>query len=58
MVQIVRKETVAARAAQIMELIKAFIDSVAAIPSGNVSTVAKSIENALGKAVPVLIIML
>lgn len=43
------------RAAQIMELIKAFIDSVAAIASGNVSAVAKSIENALGKAVPVLI---
>ena len=43
------------RAAQIMELIKAFIDSVAAIASGNVGAVAKSIENALGKAVPVLI---
>jgi hypothetical protein len=43
------------RAAQIMELIKAFIESVAAIASGNVGAVAKSIENALGKAVPVLI---
>lgn len=43
------------RAAQIMELIKAFTDSVAAIASGKVGTVAKSIENALGKAVPVLI---
>lgn len=43
------------RAAQIMELIKAFIDSVAAIASGNIGAVAKSIENALGKAVPVLI---
>jgi hypothetical protein len=43
------------RAAQIMELIKVFIDSVAAIASGNVSAVAKSIENLLGKAVPVLI---
>lgn len=43
------------RAAQIMELIKAFTDSVAAIASGKVGAVAKSIENALGKAVPVLI---
>ncbi len=43
------------RAAQIMELIKAFTDSVAAIASGKVGAVAKSIENALGRAVPVLI---
>ncbi len=43
------------RAAQIMELIKAFTDSVAAIASGKIGAVAKSIENALGKAVPVLI---
>ncbi|KNB60037.1 hypothetical protein [Chryseobacterium sp. Hurlbut01] len=43
------------RAAQIMELIKAFTDSVAAIASGKVGAVAKSIENALGKAVPILI---
>ncbi|WP_295213433.1 hypothetical protein [uncultured Chryseobacterium sp.] len=43
------------RAAQIMELIKAFTDSIKAIASGNVGAVAKSIENALGKAVPVLI---
>lgn len=43
------------RAAQIMELVKAFTDSIKAIASGNVSAVAKAIENALGKAVPVLI---
>ncbi len=43
------------RAAQIMELVKAFTDSIKAIASGNVGAVAKSIENALGKAVPVLI---
>ncbi|MFY7843742.1 hypothetical protein [Chryseobacterium gambrini] len=43
------------RAAQIMELVKAFTDSIKAIASGNVSAVAKSIENALGRAVPVLI---
>ncbi|PJJ67452.1 phage tail protein [Chryseobacterium geocarposphaerae] len=43
------------RAAQIMELVKAFSDSIKAIASGNVGAVAKSIENALGRAVPVLI---
>ncbi|WP_288461004.1 hypothetical protein [uncultured Chryseobacterium sp.] len=43
------------RAAQIMELVKSFTDSIKAIASGNVSAVAKSIENALGRAVPVLI---
>lgn len=43
------------RAAQIMELVKAFTDSIKAIASGNVGAVAKAIENALGKAVPVLI---
>jgi hypothetical protein len=43
------------RAAQIAELIKAFMDSVAAIASGKVGAVAKAIENALAKAVPVLI---
>lgn len=43
------------RAAQIMELVKAFTDSIKAIASGNVGAVAKSIENALGRAVPVLI---
>ncbi|PZU15564.1 MAG: hypothetical protein DI622_12440, partial [Chryseobacterium sp.] len=43
------------RAAQIMELVKSFTDSIKAIASGNVGAVAKSIENALGRAVPVLI---
>ena len=43
------------RAAQIMELVNAFIDSVAAIASGKVGAVATAIENALSKAVPVLI---
>ncbi|WEK71302.1 MAG: hypothetical protein P0Y62_07010 [Candidatus Chryseobacterium colombiense] len=43
------------RAAQIMELVKAFSDSINAIASGNVGAVAKSIENALGRAIPVLI---
>ncbi len=43
------------RAAQIAELVNAFIDSVAAIASGKVSAVAEAIENALGKAIPVLI---
>jgi len=43
------------RAAQIGELVSAFVDSVAAIASGKVSAVARAIENALGKAVPVLI---
>ena len=38
-----------------MELVKAFTDSIKAIASGNVGAVAKSIENALGRAVPVLI---
>ena len=43
------------RAAQIMELVNAFIDSVAAIASGKIGAVAKAIENALGKAIPLLI---
>jgi hypothetical protein len=43
------------RAAQIGELVKAFTQSIAAIASGKVGAVAASIENALGKAVPVLI---
>ena len=43
------------RAAQIAELISAFMDSVAAIASGKVGAVAKAIENALAKAIPVLI---
>ncbi|WP_445432791.1 phage tail protein [Chryseobacterium indoltheticum] len=43
------------RAAQIMELVKAFTESIKAIASGNVGAVAKSIENSLGRAIPVLI---
>lgn len=43
------------RASQIMELVKAFTESIKAIASGNVGAVAKSIENALGKSIPVLI---
>lgn len=43
------------KAAQIMELVKAFTASIKAIASGNVGAVAQSIENALGKAIPVLI---
>ncbi|WP_347067828.1 hypothetical protein [Flavobacterium sp. WV_118_3] len=43
------------RAAQIAELISAFMDSISAIASGKVGAVAKSIENALAKAIPVLI---
>ena len=43
------------KAAQIMELVRAFTESIKAIASGNVGAVAKSIENALGKSIPVLI---
>ncbi len=43
------------RAAQIAELVNAFMDSVSAIASGKVGAVAAAIENALGKAVPVVI---
>ncbi|WP_346985736.1 hypothetical protein [Chryseobacterium sp. POE27] len=43
------------KAAQIMELVRAFTASIKAIASGNVGAVAQSIENALGKAIPVLI---
>ncbi|WP_295220265.1 hypothetical protein [uncultured Chryseobacterium sp.] len=43
------------RAAQIMELVKAFTNSIKATASGNVGAVAKSIENALGRSIPVLI---
>jgi hypothetical protein len=43
------------KAAQIMELVRAFTESIKAIASGNVGAVAKSIENALGRAIPVLI---
>lgn len=43
------------RAAQIFELVKAFTQSIAAIAAGNVKAVAKYIELALAKAIPVLI---
>ncbi|MEW7281329.1 hypothetical protein ABW636_22300 [Aquimarina sp. 2201CG1-2-11] len=43
------------RASQIAELVIAFTESIAAIAAGKVGVVAKSIENALGKAVPVVI---
>ena len=43
------------RAAQIFELVQAFIDSIKALAAGNVSAVAKGIEKALTKAIPVLI---
>ncbi|MDQ1161447.1 phage-related protein [Chryseobacterium sp. SORGH_AS 447] len=43
------------RAAQIIELVKAFSDSIKAIANGNVGAVAKAIENALGRAIPVVI---
>lgn len=43
------------RAAQIADLVNAFMDSISAIASGKVGAVAAAIENALGKAVPVVI---
>ncbi|MFC0425388.1 hypothetical protein [Chryseobacterium scophthalmum] len=43
------------KATQIMELVRAFTESIKAIASGNIGAVAKSIENALGKSIPVLI---
>lgn len=43
------------RAAQIFELVQAFINSIKALAAGNVSAVAKGIEQALTKAIPVLI---
>lgn len=43
------------RAAQIADLVNAFMDSVSAIAAGKVGAVAAAIENALGKAVPVVI---
>lgn len=43
------------KAKQIMELIDAFLDSILAVASGSVSAVANLIENALARAVPVLI---
>ena len=43
------------RAAQIFELVQAFIDAIKAIANGGVGAVAKAIERALIKAIPVLI---
>ncbi|MEL6559625.1 MAG: DNA/RNA non-specific endonuclease, partial [Bacteroidota bacterium] len=43
------------RGAQIIELVKAFIDGIKAIASGNVKAVAKAVENALIRSIPVLI---
>ncbi|MDO3423350.1 hypothetical protein QWT87_00520 [Chryseobacterium sp. APV1] len=43
------------KAAQIMELVKAITEGIKAIASGNVAAVAKAIENALGRAIPVVI---
>lgn len=43
------------RAAQIFELVTAFIDSIKALAAGNVKAVAKGIETALAKAIPLLI---
>ncbi len=43
------------RAAQIFELVQAFIEGIKAVASGNVNAVAKAIEKALVKAIPILI---
>ena len=43
------------RGSQIMELINAFIDGIKAVAAGNVGIIATKIEDALGKAVPVII---
>ncbi len=43
------------RGSQIIELVKAFIDGVKAVASGSVAKVAAAIENALSKALPVVI---
>ncbi|WP_394666756.1 hypothetical protein [uncultured Chryseobacterium sp.] len=43
------------KAAQIMELVRAFTEGIKAIASGNVGAVAKAVENALGRSIPVLI---
>lgn len=43
------------RGSQIIELVKAFIEGVKAVASGSVQKVANAIENALAKAIPVLI---
>lgn len=43
------------RAAQIIELVSAFVDGIRALANGDVSAVAKAVEKALVKAIPVLI---
>jgi len=43
------------RGSQIIELVKAFTEGVKAVASGDVSKVASAIENALAKALPVII---
>ena len=43
------------RGSQIIEMVRAFIEGVKAIASGNVSAVAAAIENALKMAIPVVI---
>ncbi|WP_130733225.1 DUF4157 domain-containing protein [Flavobacterium sp. J27] len=43
------------KASQIMELVNAFIEGIKAVASGSVGAVAKAIENALAKAIPVII---
>ena len=43
------------RGRQIMALVSAFIEGVKAVASGSVSKVAQAIENALAKAIPVII---
>ncbi len=43
------------KGSQIIELVRAFIDSIRAVASGSIGGVAKTIENALAKAIPVMI---
>ncbi|WP_046744643.1 phage tail protein [Kordia zhangzhouensis] len=43
------------RAAQIFELVTAFINGIKALASGGIETLAKSIEKALAKTLPILI---
>ncbi len=43
------------RGSQIIEMVRAFIEGVKAVASGNVSAIASAIENALKKSIPVLI---
>ena len=43
------------RGRQILELVNAIVDSIAAVAQGNVSAVAQKVETALSRALPVLI---